>query len=331
MENAVIDSKGTPVEFTSPDGTKAKFFAFRNSLEVAFYPPGKPMYSFPCNRVYVMGKNPKGKNTGGVIEPSGFYYQDKDKKTLEFVLATISYGGVSLDDFVWNGHFLAPLPLCPPRFLWGVKTVERDYSDVVGEDYFIFTFFNGEKDAYYARNHFLVLNNTLLLKKGDSAHTHYAQFLELNAQVEKGDWGMALSTARTRSKMGAIVSPQMLQAIDVEMGNYDEAVSENGKLLWSENLARSYESVGDLLITDGKIDEARSFYEKAVTNYENWIIRIKTMETPFLNGPPPVNLTKEKGESFIKQHKEAFAAEMNQETGNINRVQQKIKMIDDQK
>jgi hypothetical protein len=146
--------QGKKAEFTAEDGTKAVLYLSKNQLMVSFYPVGKNMYSFPANERFLTGKDSSGHDRGSLTDPTGFFYQDKNNKNLEFVITSNSVGGTVLDVFLWNEHFFVPTPFCPPHSLWGVKSVERKYSDVMGQDFFILNYSNGQKDAYYGKNNF---------------------------------------------------------------------------------------------------------------------------------------------------------------------------------
>ncbi len=351
-DGVLLSFQGKPAQFTAKDGTKAELYASGKQVWVCFFPPGKKMYLFPCNRYFLTGKTPSGQDRGLVDDPTGFFFQDKDEKKAEFIVTTKSYGGESLDVFGWNGYFFTPQPFCPPHLLWGVKKVEREYSETLGQDYFSLDFINGQRDIYYVHNHYLVLGNDALLKVGEKPRTQDSDILELNSRVAKGDWEGALDSAkknRSAKKVPGkreIISNRMLQAIDIEKGNYDEAVSDyfkkndgtyNEKALAPESYAMSYESLGDQLIVSGKLAEAKGFYEKAIENYQSEIEGLNNMEASFLSvyknlkSVPNLKPQQQITDEYAKQQKDSFAKSVEKENSNIDRVKQKTEMIDEQK
>jgi tetratricopeptide (TPR) repeat protein len=186
----------------------------------------------------------------------------------------------------------------------------------------------GATCLYRTVTNFLVLGNDVLLSNDNKARFHDADTHELSSHVAQGNWENARNVAK-RLK-GA---DKMLLILDIEKGDFDSAYIDYNKNLPhqypkvypADIQATIYESFGDRLMADGKIDKAKDFYQKAVEGFQKQLLKIQNIESS------NKNFSKYYTSEEMKKKEKAFAVSLDQQNSNVERVQQKIETIEDQK
>ncbi len=189
---------------------------------------------------------------------------------------------------------------------------------------------NGKRDTYYVRNNFLILGNGVLLKNDKTTRKYNSNTFELCSYVASGYWDKAEVVAKRMNDY------PMVSIIDVEKGDLDSAYVDYNPSL-SLQFPNGYpaktqgtidEFIADRLMADGKIEKAKEFYQKAVEGYCAWLDHLQSIKDASLKFDK-TNLKLVTAER-VKKEEKSFDFTIDQENLEIDRVKQKIRIIEDQ-